>query len=124
MADQLRNPLCVVHVGLAARHVFDVVSISHNQVDVPLQHSVDRLPVHARALHADVSDAVLGKPRSECFELARGRAEAAQQLLQLAPWSAEAAQQLLQLAPWSAEQKAANDTGLVHVQTGTAFNES
>jgi hypothetical protein len=87
-----------------------VVSIPHNQVEVPLQHSVDRLPVHAGAFHANVSDAVLGKPRSECFELARGRAEAAQQLLRL--------------APWCADQNAADDTGLVHVQTGTAFNES
>src|SRR3954453_5220397 len=71
MADQLRNPLCVFHIGLTARHVFDVVSVAHNQVDVPLQHGVDRLPVHAGAFHADVSDAMLGKPRSECFELAQ-----------------------------------------------------
>jgi hypothetical protein len=31
---------------------------------------------------------------------------------------------VLRLAPWLADQNAANDTGLVHVWTGTAFNES
>jgi hypothetical protein len=110
VADQLRNPLRVLHICLAAGHVLDVVGVAHDQVEVPLQHGVDRLPVHPRALHADVGDTVLGQPRSHCLQLARGRAEAAQQLLRS--------------APWHADQNAADDAGLVHVQTGTSFEES
>jgi len=110
VADQLRNPLGVFHIGLAARHVLDVVGVAHDQVEVPLQHGVNRLPVNTRAFHADVSDAMLGEPRPQRFQLARG--------------CAEAAQQLLRSAPWRADQNATDNASLVHVQTRTSFEDS
>ena len=110
VADQLRDPLGVLHVGLAAGHVLDVVGVADGQVDVPLQHGIHRLPVDAGALHADVGDAVLGQPRLQGFQVTRGRAEAAQQLLRL--------------ASWRADQDAADDAGLVDVQAGATFEEN
>ena len=93
VADQLRNPLRIFHVGLAARHVLDVVGVADGQVEVALQHGVDRLPVDAGALHADVGDAVLGEPRPQGFQLVRRGAEGAEQLLRPAPWRADRTQQ-------------------------------
>ena len=101
VADQLRNPLCILYVGFAARHILDVVGVAHDQVEVPLQHGVNRLPVDTRAFHADVSDAMLGEPRPQRFQLARG--------------CAEAAQQLLRSASWHADQNATDNASLVHV---------
>jgi len=76
VAHQLRDPLRILHVGLAAGHVLDVMGVADDQVDVAFQHGVDRLPVDAGALHADVGDAVLSKPRPQCLQLACDRAEA------------------------------------------------
>jgi hypothetical protein len=87
-----------------------VVGVAHDQVEVPLQHGMDRLPVDAGALHADVGDAVLHEPRPKPVQLARGRADAADQLLRF--------------APGDADEDAADDAGLVHVQPGAAFEES
>ncbi len=110
VADQLRDPLGVLHVGLAAGHVLDVVGVAHGQVDVPFQHGIHRLPVNAGALHADVGDAVLSEPRPQGLQIACGRAETAQQLLRL--------------ASWRANQDAADDAGLVDVQAGAAFEKN
>ena len=60
--------------------------------------------------HADVSDAVLGQPRPQRLQLARGRAEAAQQLLRL--------------SSWRADQDTADNAGLVHIQAGATFKEN
>jgi len=110
MADQLRDPLRVLHVRLAAGHVLDVVGIADGQVDVSLQHGIHRLPVDAGAFHADVGDPVLGQPRPQGLQITRGRAEATQQLLRL--------------APWRADQDAADDAGLVDVQASATFEKN
>jgi hypothetical protein len=109
MADQPGGPLGVLHVGLAPGHVLDVVGVADDQLEVPLERGVDRLPADAGALHADVGDAVPGQPGPERLQLAHGRAEAAQQLLDL--------------APRRADEDTADDAGLVHVQAGAAFEE-
>ena len=110
VADQLGDPLGVLHVGLAAGHVLDVVGVADDQADVAFQHGIHRLPADAGAFHADVGGAVLGQPRPQGLQLARGRAEAAQQLLRL--------------APWHADQDAADNAGLVHIQAGATFKEN
>jgi len=57
-----------------------------------------------------VGDAVLGQPRPQGLQIARGRAEAAQQLLRL--------------APWCADQDTLDDAGLVDIQAGAAFEKN
>jgi hypothetical protein len=69
-----------------------------------------RVRTQARAFHADVSDAMLGEPRPQRFQLARG--------------CAKAAQQLLRSASWHADQNATDNASLVHVQTRTSFEDS
>jgi hypothetical protein len=46
-------------------------AVADDQVEVPLQHGMHRLPVNAGAFHAD-TDAVLEQPRSQGLQLACG----------------------------------------------------
>jgi hypothetical protein len=54
VADQIGDPLGVLHVGLAPGHVADVTGVTDDQIDMSLQHGIDRAPVDAGALHADM----------------------------------------------------------------------
>jgi hypothetical protein len=47
---------------LRAGHVLDVLSVDQQQLEVVLEHVVDRLPVDARGLHRDVRDAETLEP--------------------------------------------------------------
>ena len=59
VADQIGDPLGILHVGLAPRHVADVPGVADDQLEMPLQDGVDRAPVDARALHPDMRHARL-----------------------------------------------------------------
>jgi hypothetical protein len=54
MTQQVRQPFAVPHVRLAAGHRLDMLGIDQQQRERPFQHVVERLPVHARALHGHV----------------------------------------------------------------------
>lgn len=70
MADQIGDPLGILHVGLAAGHVADVPRIADDQVKMPLQHGIDRAPVDARALHPDMRHTGLRKPGTQRHQIA------------------------------------------------------
>jgi len=55
-ADQVGDPLGVLHVRLASGHVTHVRGIADDDGEVTFQGSMHRLPVNTRALHADVGD--------------------------------------------------------------------
>ena len=46
MAEEIGQPLAILHVGLASRYLLDVVSVHQQEFDLDLQEVPDRLPVH------------------------------------------------------------------------------
>jgi len=109
MADQVGDPLRVLHVSLASGHVAHVRGIADDDGEVTLQGSMHRLPVDTRALHADVGDAFLKQP------LAQGR--------EVLAHGAEAAHLLERAAPCRAENNASHHRALVHIEPGGAFDQ-
>ena len=75
MADQIGDPLGVLHIGLATRHVTDMPGVADDEVEMPFQHGIDRAPVNAGALHADLRHPMLSQPVPQCLQIARLRAE-------------------------------------------------
>ena len=73
MGQQIGDPASVADVGFAPRHVLDLCWVSQDQLEVPVEHVPDRLPIHARCLHGDVSATVLFEPVHE-FQQFSGRA--------------------------------------------------
>ena len=68
--EQLGDPLAVLHVGLAARHLLDVLGVDQHQLEPPLQQVPDRLPVHAGRSPWRRGDALLGQPVGQLDQLA------------------------------------------------------
>jgi hypothetical protein len=68
MADQIGDPLCILHIGLAAGHVADVQRIDDDQVELSLQYSIGRPPVDHCARHPDMGHARLRKPALQRHE--------------------------------------------------------
>jgi hypothetical protein len=62
MRQQLREPLGVLDVGLASRHVLDVLGVGQDQLEALLHHVPHRLPVDPGRLHHDVRDLVEPEP--------------------------------------------------------------
>jgi len=71
VGHEVGQPGRVVHVGLAARHGLDVLSIGQDENETIrlAQHGPDRLPVDARGLHGDVGDAITGQPRRQALQI-------------------------------------------------------
>jgi hypothetical protein len=109
VAQQVADPLAVLHVGLAPRHGFDVLGVGHDHLEVVLQRRIDRLPVDAGALHRDLADGGLQQPVPQRDEIVAHRAEAAD-LLVRAPATAGAVH-------------AGHHRGLVHIETGAAVDD-
>jgi hypothetical protein len=82
--EQLTEPLGVLHVGLAARHILDVLSVDQPELEVVLEQVVDRLPVDARGLHRHVRDTQTLEPISQRQQLAGHRLELGAQLCAIA----------------------------------------
>ena len=55
--EQLRDPLGVLDVGLAAGDLLELVGVDQHDLEAALQEVEDRLPVDAGGLHGDVADA-------------------------------------------------------------------
>ena len=69
VADQIGNPLGILHVGLTSRHVAHVRSITNDDDKAGLQHLLDGLPVHARRLHADMGYSHLDQPVAQTRQI-------------------------------------------------------
>src|SRR5689334_7419129 len=54
VAHQVSNPFGILHVSLAPWHRLDVVGIGNDHGEEPFEDGVDRLPIDAGALHADM----------------------------------------------------------------------
>jgi hypothetical protein len=65
MAQQFSQPFTVLHIGLAARHGFDVLGIDQDQGAPLLQYIEDGTPQHARTLHGDVRHFLPTQPVTE-----------------------------------------------------------
>ena len=108
MSEQLRNPLAIHHIGLAARDRLDVLSVSKHHLKVLFEYVPDRLPIHAGRLHGNMPDAKAPEPLSQLTQVLRGAAKAAQMLLRL----------VLLL-----EQNTDRHRRLMHIDTTTALVE-
>ena len=109
MADQIGDPLGVLHIGLAPRHVADVAGIADDQFEMPFQHGIDRAPVNAGALHADLRHPKLLQPVPQRLQIARHRPEGPDLLPR-------------PLAR-GVDQDAEDDRLLMHVQPTTPLND-
>jgi hypothetical protein len=59
MLQQLRNPFSILLVGLATRHILDVLRICQNYRELSLQNIPNWLPVNAAGFHRYVSHTAL-----------------------------------------------------------------
>lgn len=67
---QIPQPLAVLHVGLAARHVFDVPGIDQTDGDARfLQHLGQGDPIYPGRLHREGVDPALAQPRDQGAQL-------------------------------------------------------
>lgn len=96
-------------VGLASRHGLDGVGIGDDQREVPFEDGVDRLPVDAGALHADMGHLPFLEP------VVQGR--------KIGGHRAKPADFLARLLARTIDQDAGDDAGLVDVEAGRTFNE-
>ena len=106
--NQIGDPLGILHVGLAPWHVADVPSVADDQVEMPFQHGIDRPPVDAGTLHADMRHPRPHEPVPQGFEVPRHRTERTYLLRRS--------------IPGRANQKTRNDRLLVHVQPTAPLN--
>ena len=71
MLVKLLQPLRIVHVGLAARNVFDVAGIYQQHLKAScFENLEDRNPVHACRFHRDGRNAHLDQPLRQAVEVA------------------------------------------------------
>ena len=75
MADQIGDPLGILHIGLATRHVTDMPGVADDEVEMPFQHGIDLAPVNAGALHADLRHPKLLQPVAQRFQVPGHRPE-------------------------------------------------
>ncbi len=76
MGGHISEPLRVRHVGLASRHVLDVIRVHQPQlVETVLQPVEDRPPVHAGGLHHHQLNLSFGEPPAKVSHPGRGRRE-------------------------------------------------
>ena len=69
-------PLAVLHVGFAARQVFDMPSVDHHDLQPRLfQHRIQAQPIHAGGLHRHRTHTPLQQVVAQGLQLCRGRAE-------------------------------------------------
>jgi hypothetical protein len=107
--NQIGDPLGILHIGLAPRHVADVPGVADDQLEMPLQDGIDRAPIDARALHPNVRHPRRLQPVPQCFEVSRH--------------GAERPHLLGRLNPRRPDQKARHDRLLMNVQTTAPLND-
>src|SRR3974390_2568769 len=107
--NQIGDPLGILHIGLAPRHVAHVPCVADDQLEMPFEGGVDRAPVDARALHPDVCHSRSPQPAPQRFEVPRH--------------GAKRPHLLGRLRPRCADQKARHDRLLMHVQTTAPLDD-
>ena len=55
MLPHASDGFTILDIGLPSRHVFDMLSVAHNELAGPFQDRIHRLPVDVGALHAYMS---------------------------------------------------------------------
>src|SRR6266849_5568572 len=75
MAEQVGDPFAVLHVGLATRHVSNVMGVADNNLEGTLENCMNRFPVDAGTLHADVSAALRQEPITQRQQVLGHRSE-------------------------------------------------
>ena len=76
MPQQVSDPLCILHVGLAARHRSHVPRVGDQQLELAALEQVEyRAPVDAGRLHRYVSHAQRREPICHAHQLSRHRPE-------------------------------------------------
>ena len=83
MPQQISDPFRIFDVGLAPRHILDVLGIHHQQLEVAFEYVVHRLPVFACALHRYVRHAFRPQPVRQPQQVCRHRAKRANLVLLL-----------------------------------------
>ncbi len=82
--QQLRDPLRVLHVGLASRHFLDVLGVYHPHLKMTLEDVKNRLPVHPRRFHCRVRDLLLSQPLTQLQKIGRHRTKPSKRALHCA----------------------------------------
>src|SRR5436309_11666253 len=110
VAEQVRDPFRILHIGLTPGHLLDVLRVGHHNLQGSFQYGVDRLPVDSRAFHSHMGAAFREQPCAQTDQLSRG--------------SAERSHFLLNLSVLADDQQAGHYCGLMYVQSTTAFDQS
>src|SRR5215469_12176128 len=108
--EQLCQPRTVGHVGLAPRDLFELGGVDQEQLEVVLQHVVDRFPVDPGRIHCHVGHPLLAQPVAQCQQFTGGGGESADLLFNLA-------------AGPLCHSHARADRGFVHIQSAAAFDQ-
>jgi len=66
-----------------------VPGVTNDEIKMPLQNGVDRSPIDARALHADMRDLRCLQPVTQRLELTGHRAKRAHLFVRAGTWHAE-----------------------------------
>src|SRR5712691_12074991 len=69
VSQQRGDPFRIVHVGLPPRHVGHMPCVAEDDLKVIFQNTMDRLPVHAGALHRNVSTSRSQQPIAQLLKL-------------------------------------------------------
>ena len=68
--QQLGQPLAILHVRLAPGHVLDMARVYQNDLKLPLQDVVDRLPKHPGRFHSQVGNPFCKQPIAQAEQIA------------------------------------------------------
>src|SRR5208283_2088588 len=64
------NPLAILHIGLSAGHVLDVMSVDQPHIDLALLQDLEQWdPVHSGRFHRHGSNLALLKPVCESLQI-------------------------------------------------------
>jgi hypothetical protein len=62
MAQEIGDPLAVLDVGLAPRHLLDIARVHQQQLEAVLQQVEERLPKYSSRLHRHMRDGLGRQP--------------------------------------------------------------
>jgi hypothetical protein len=79
MAQQFSQPFTILHIGLAARHSFDVLRIDQDQGMPLFEHIEDGTPQHARTLHGHMRHFLPTQPVAQRQQIGGHRPKGAHQ---------------------------------------------
>src|SRR6202140_1483292 len=105
MLQQLRNPFRVLLVGLATRHILDVLRIRQDYRELSFQNVPDWLPVNAAGFHRYLPHTELPYPFGKLLQFLGHRAKATLGFLHASRFT---------------QQNASRNRALMYIQTATS----